>query len=182
MAEQNGARSRQSRRTEIPKRRVYSLDDMPVERDGMDIDGVVYDFAGPSDIGAQKLAEITHLERRVREQEQEQVGSSAGADLIDEHLAGLDAETDADLINLLADVSRRMRAYHFAAEQEGQVDELLRLVTLRTAAIFDGRVPDEVQGRLTLKEHEWIRASFMQASSAGGQRLAAAMEAMRASD
>ena len=174
---QNGARPA---RRPIPKRHVYSLDDMVSERDGMDIFGTVYEFVGPSDIGAEKLSEIGHLETRVREQELEQAGSSEGADLIDAHIAGLDADTDADLINLLAEVSRRMRAAHFASQEEDQVDELLRLCALRTAAIFDDALPDEVQGQLTLRQHEWIRGSFMQASTAAGERLAEAMEATKA--
>ena len=53
-----------------PKRKIFDLDDMSVERDGIQIKGVVYDFVGPADIGAGDLAQIFHLEKRVQEQQE----------------------------------------------------------------------------------------------------------------
>ena len=61
-----------------PQRKIWDLDDMPVERDGIRIFGDVYDFAGPADISAQDMAEIMRLETRIRQQQIQQQTCEAG--------------------------------------------------------------------------------------------------------
>lgn len=52
------------------RRRIFDLDDMPVERDRIRIFGQLYDLAGPADISAQDMAEIMRLETRIRQREE----------------------------------------------------------------------------------------------------------------
>ena len=61
-----------------PQRKIWDINDMPVERDGIRIFEHVYDFAGPADISAQDMAEIMRLETRIRQQQAEQQTSEAG--------------------------------------------------------------------------------------------------------
>lgn len=63
--------TRKAAKKEVPRRKVYDLDDMPAERDAIRILGEVYEFAGPADISAQDIAEMNRLEQRIREQEEE---------------------------------------------------------------------------------------------------------------
>ena len=57
-----------------PQRKIWDINDMPVERDGIRIFDTVYDFAGPADISAQDMAEIMRLEARIRQQQTEPAG------------------------------------------------------------------------------------------------------------
>lgn len=174
---QNGARP--ARRKPL-KRTVYDISDMQVERDGIRIRGKVFALVGPADIGAEYLAEIMHLQALIEEHDQLQVGSVEAADVLDAHIAGLNAQEDAQLILILADVSRRMRVQHSAEQQEEHLEEKLRLLNLRTAAIFAGKMPKKVRKKLSMRQHEFLYRSFRQASSAGGQRPEKMLGALRA--
>ena len=51
-----------------PRRKIYSFEDMPtVDRDGFDLFGTVYEFAGPTDIGGEGMADILRLQERIPE-------------------------------------------------------------------------------------------------------------------
>ena len=51
-----------------PRRKIYSFDDMPtVDRDGFDLFGTIYEFAGPTDIGGEGMADILRLQERIPE-------------------------------------------------------------------------------------------------------------------
>ena len=50
------------------RRRIWDMDDMPVERDQIKIFGELYELAGSQDVSAQHIAEILRLEKLVREQ------------------------------------------------------------------------------------------------------------------
>ena len=139
--QRNGTRA--AAKKEVPRRKIYKLDDMPAERDGMDILGTVYEFGGPADISARDMAEMNRLELRIREQENEP-----------------DAESEEDQI--------------------AQIAEMLRMMEFRTRLILATPIPDEVLAELTFRQHQFIYASFLQASDADGLRLEEAMEATKA--
>ena len=71
MAKSNGTRA--GAKKKVPRRKIYSLDDMPAERDGIDIFGTVYEFAGPADISAQNMADIQRLPEKIEEFQRAQI-------------------------------------------------------------------------------------------------------------
>ena len=48
-----------------PQSKIWDIEDMPIERDGIRIFGEIYYFSSPSDISAQDIAEIMRLETRI---------------------------------------------------------------------------------------------------------------------
>ena len=79
MAKSNGTRA--GAKKEIPRRKIYRLGDMPAERDGIDIFGTVYEFAGPADISAQNMADMRRLPERVQEFQAQQVETEDGEEV-----------------------------------------------------------------------------------------------------
>ena len=173
--------TRKAAKREVPRRKVYDIEELPVERDGVRMFGNVYEFDSASTISAQRLAEIQRLEVRIQEQElATSLSDDDELDLLDKHVAELEeVETDERLIKILLRVAKGYRSYRQAEAQEESGQEMLRLVRLRTATILSVEVPKEVQDKLSIMHHGVIYGSFWDASSADGDRLAKAMEASK---
>ena len=173
-----------------PRRKIFDLDEMSVERDGIQIKGVVYDFVGPADIGADDLAQIFHLEKRVQEQ-QEVIDAADNLGTVGELMkvaralkadSGVGPEAEVSLTRIEEDLNRRVQAAPpVMLKQLDQMAEMFALVKQRTRLVLDADVPEEVIEGLSIVQHAFIYMSFWSASSDVGQ-LEALRAAARAAD
>ena len=55
-----------------PQSKIWDIEDMPIERDGIRIFGDIYYFSSPSDISGQDIAEIMRFETRISQLQAQQ--------------------------------------------------------------------------------------------------------------
>lgn len=117
-----------------PRRKLYKMEDLPVERDAVELFGEQYELRSASEVGAEDMAEVIMLERRVQQQEDlKVVEPEAVQERMDEIYRLLQKRTSTILATavddkVMAQLSIQHHAFIYASfwEASGQDGDRLR--------------------------------------------------------